>query len=119
MDPDGLNVALDVHKQLVDESNSLWNFYAVVALGVVGLIYGGVKLGSLGRARVPVSIGYVVWAIANASALVRNQALLVTLTDSINQVAKASDTATVLKPLLGQLYATPWWEVIVFHMVVD
>jgi hypothetical protein len=110
---------LEAHKQLIDESNALWNFFTVIALGVVGIIYGGVKLGSVGRARLPVSLGFGVWALANMSSLTRVQALLVTLTASMNSAVTLKDTPEILKPLLKQIWVAPTWSIVLFHVVLD
>src|SRR3954462_1629450 len=119
MEADGLKTLLDAHKQLIDESNALWNFFTVIALGVVGIIYGGVRLGSIGRARLPVSLGFGVWAIANMASLARNQSLLVTLTVSMNSAVTLKETPEILKPFLTQIWAAPTWSVIAFHCVID
>jgi hypothetical protein len=119
MDVEGLKTLLDAHKQLVEESNALWNFFTVIALGIVGIIYGGVKVGSIGRARLPVSLGFGVWALANVVSLARNQDLLVTLTTSLNLAVALKDTPDVLKPFLKQVSAAPAWNIVVFHGVLD
>jgi hypothetical protein len=91
----GLQLALEAFKQSTDYLNSLWNFYAVIALGIVGLIYGGVKVGSVGRARWPVTAGFMVWAFANLGALIREERLRVILASSLHEVAGAVDAPRV------------------------
>ena len=119
MDAEGLKILLEAHKQLVEESNALWNFFTVIALGIVGIIYGGIKFGSVGRARLPVSLGFGVWALANVASLARNQELLVTLTTSMNLAVALKDTPDVLKPFLKQVSVAPVWSIVAFHGVLD
>jgi hypothetical protein len=116
---EGLQILLEAQRRLFAEMNTLWNFFSVIALGVVGIIYGGVEVGSVGRARVLISVGFAVWAAGNLSQLVKAQGLLATLTTSIQSVGSLNETPDVLKSYLQQVYITPVWRIILFHLVLD
>jgi hypothetical protein len=118
MDADAIRILLEARRQLVDQSFALWNFYTVIALGVVGIVYGA-KLVQIDRARLPISIGYAIWALANGASLWTNTALLATVTTSMNEAGKSPATPAILKTFLTSVSTSQAWTILAFHIVVD
>ena len=113
---DGLALAF---KQSTDYLDRLWNFYGVVALGIVGLAYGGVKFGRADRARWPLTAGFIVWAIANLEALARQLKVRLVLVASLNEASKAASTPRVLVPFLATVHVTSLPALVVLHTTLD
>jgi hypothetical protein len=64
-----LKDALDVLVASSELLNTLWNFYAVIAIGVLGFVYSKEGIRNSAPARAAIAVGFAVFAITNFRSL--------------------------------------------------
>lgn len=116
-----LEIALDLHKSLIDHINTLYNFFAVIVIAMIGAFYGGIKLGDPVRARNAVTLPFLVWAWGNGWAVYSAQRLLVDVTRAMNWAGDHPREAGVpdaFVPFLQHVEAADPKLTIAFHVVL-
>lgn len=117
-----LKIALDLHKSLIDHINTLYNFFAVIVIALVGAFYGGVKLGDPVRARNAVTLPFIVWAWGNGWAVYTSQILLGDVVEAMNWAGehpREANVPTAFVPFLTDVQAARPELAILFHVVLS
>ncbi len=103
--------------------NSLWNFYALVALGVVGFVFTHKELFAERRNKTYIAIIFVFFAFSNAFALFESQQILTAAGKEVTEIVKHKDTKILSEEfryvLLNKKEALNPWVLIVYHLLLD
>ncbi|HEV2149917.1 MAG TPA: hypothetical protein VGR37_21140 [Longimicrobiaceae bacterium] len=133
MAPLHFNEALGFLYESVGVINTLWNFFSIVALGVVGLAYGKDYIHENKMARLWLTIGFGLFALANGYVVRQAQETYVRIVDTLKHAASAPVQATAgpgnapvqatagpvnFAPVIDGLEMDPAWMVVVYHVVL-
>jgi hypothetical protein len=108
---------LNLYRNQLETINTFWNFLAVVALGLLGYVYKDEAMRKDWKTKLGLSIGFVVFAIANLGALHRGIGIAAELARVI-QGRATSVSSEYTQLLKAHTYFDPW-EVFLFHGLLD
>lgn len=118
-----LNEAVSLFNEQTGALNSLWSFYAVVAFGLLGFTYRGIKIRGESSLRITLSIGFILFSWANWTAMRRTQDILSSVVSGIHQVLRDENAAGLIAPpfrtTLEKFEVTPVPKVFWFHLLLD
>jgi len=66
----------DLYNSQTTTVNTLWNIYIVLALGILGFIYKDAEMRANWRIKIGFTVGFLVFAQANRTAILRSQNIL-------------------------------------------
>jgi hypothetical protein len=95
----GLNYAklMDLFNAQTGTVNILWNIFVAVSLGVLGFVLKEKDLRENWKIRLAFSVGFIIFALGNLTAISRSQGILVAISDTLR---KAAESQTEYRPLL-------------------
>lgn len=103
--------------------NSFWNFYALVALGVVGFVFTHKELFAERKNKIYIAVIFVFFAFSNAYALFESQQILNATGKEITEIVNQKDTKILSKEfkdvLLNKKEALSPWALIIYHLLLD
>ncbi len=87
MDVDGLNFAklIDLYNAQTGIGNTLWNIFIAVSLGVLGFVVREKELRDNWTIKLSFSLGLIFFAVANQKAILRSQAILVAISETLRK----------------------------------
>ncbi len=90
----GLNYAklMDLFNAQTGTVNILWNIFAAVSLGVLGFVLKEKDLRENWKIKLAFSVGFVLFAIGNITAIARSQEILVAISEVLQKGARTSQT---------------------------
>ncbi|HWM25636.1 MAG TPA: hypothetical protein VNP98_12500 [Chthoniobacterales bacterium] len=86
---EGLNYSklMDLFNAQTGTVNILWNIFVAVSLGVLGFVLKERDLRENRKIKLAFSIGFIIFAIGNLTAITRSQEILVAISDILRNAA--------------------------------
>ncbi|KAF7786212.1 hypothetical protein PRUB_a0700 [Pseudoalteromonas rubra] len=103
--------------------NSLWNFYAIVVLGIVGFLFTHKDLFKVVQNQIYLAIIFLFFASSNAYALYGSQSILyaagLEISAQVNALPKDLFTDTFRNALINEKSATIPFKIMLYHLFLD
>lgn len=98
---------LDLFNAQTATVNTLWNIFIGVNLAILGLLYNfkDFQMGKDGRIRVGFTVGFLIFAYANRSAILRSQKILFAISELFRGLGL--DDSSKVRPILLAHEAVP------------
>lgn len=115
--PQEIVQALSLVGGATDKVNTLWNFLAIVILGILGFVYKDKQMRENSTVKLGLSIGFAFFAIGNFMAISDAQRVSFALGEFLRNSAPKVDPAFGL--ILSSYKAINVGEIQVFHVSLD
>src|SRR4028118_1491289 len=83
---------MDLFNAQTGTVNILWNIFVAVSLGVLGFVLKEKDLRENRKIKLLFSIGFIIFAIGNLTAITRSQEILVALSNALRKAAQNNQT---------------------------
>ena len=83
---------MDLFNAQTGTVNILWNIFVAVSLGVLGFVLKEKDLRENWKIKLAFSIGFIIFAIGNLTAITRSQEILVAISNTLRNAAKTNQT---------------------------
>lgn len=117
LSPDTIKDFLAIVFERSNAAQSLWNFYVVAALGIVGFLASAPARVKTKRIRILVTLGFILFILLNLPALVAVTRERLVLIEAVND-AMSKTALLPLRDVIAQS-VLPIWGVLAVHLVVD